>query len=82
MKKWNNPTIFKLGVDKTSTESDYIEICNWAGAEIFGLGNEEYADPNNKPANHPDWVWCKVHGRWHPKDHSGENAGNTVVPES
>ena len=57
-------------------------ICNWAGAEIFGLGNEEYADPNNKPANHPDWVWCKVHGRWHPKDHSGENAGNTVVPES
>lgn len=81
MKSWDNPTLFKLGIDKTRTESDYIEICNWDGADIFGLGNEEYTDPNNKPPHHPEWVWCKVHGRWHPKDHTTGDV-DTTLPES
>lgn len=70
MKKWESPIVSELGVEKTYVESDYITICNWDGAVNLGLGNEEYIDPNNKPAQHPDWVWCKVHGRWHPKDHT------------
>ena len=69
MKKWETPEVSNLSLDKTNTVSDYIAICNWDGAVTLGLGNEEYTDPNNKPIQHPDWVWCKVHNRWHPKDH-------------
>ena len=34
------------------------------------LGND-YKDPNKNPDQHLDWVWCQVHNRWHPKDHTG-----------
>lgn len=71
-KLWSNAEVVELGIDKTFVVSDYIYTCNWNGAEVLGLGNEEYTDPNKKPAQHPDWVWCKVHNRWHPKDHTGE----------
>ena len=73
MKKWGNPILSELGIDKTFVVSDYTTICNWdGGAENLGLGNEDYTDEKNKPTLHPDWVWCKVHGRWHPKDHGND----------
>ena len=72
MKKWENAVVLELGIDETFAVSDYITICNWDGAETLGLGNEEYRDPNNKPSQHPTWVWCHVHNRWHPKDHGGD----------
>ena len=40
----------------------------------LGLGNEEYTDPNVQPAQHPDWVWCYKHNRWHPKNHGNNNS--------
>ena len=70
MKKWETPMLVDLAVSGTEVVSDYITTCNWDGAVNLGLGNEEYTDPNNKPAQLPDWVWCQVHSRWHPKDHS------------
>lgn len=73
MKKWENPNVLQLNLQETFVESDYITICNWTGFTTYGQGNEEYTDPNNKPAQHPDWVWCNVHKRWHPKDHSKES---------
>ena len=65
MKKWIEPNILKLGIENT-----YDEFCNWidTGATL-GLGNEDYTDPNNKPAGHEDWVWCNKHNRWHEKNH-------------
>lgn len=48
-------------------------MCNWDSAVSLGIGNEEYTDQNNKPEEHPDWVWCYMHKRWHPKDHSNDN---------
>ncbi len=68
MKKWENPNLLELGVKLTNEL--YITECYWNGAESLGVGNEDYTDPNNKPEQHPDWVWCNVHGRWHPKDHT------------
>lgn len=53
-----------------STNELYVDECNWDGAETVEAGNGDYTDPNNKPAQHPTWVWCKVHNRWHPKDHT------------
>ncbi|GIM27395.1 hypothetical protein CPJCM30710_00610 [Clostridium polyendosporum] len=54
MKKWSDPQIWQLGIENTA-----------------GIGNEEYPDPNNPPTTqHPDWVWCFKHARWHPKNHS------------
>ena len=76
MKKWETPMLVDLAVSGTEVVSDYITTCNWDGAVNLGLGNEEYTDPNNKPEQHPTLVWCQVHGRWHPKDHSNDN-GNT-----
>lgn len=73
MKEWKKPSISNINISKTREESDYINICNWDGAVSLGLGNEEYTDPNNKPEEHPDWVWCYKHKRWHPKDHSKDN---------
>ena len=72
MKKWETPEVSNLSLDKTAVESDYVTVCNWNEAQTLGLGNEEYRDPNNKPANHKNWVWCAVHGQWHPKVHTGE----------
>ena len=71
MKKWEKPELCNLNFNETNTQSDYITVCNWDEAVWFakGNGNEEYRDPNNKPAQHPDWVWCHLHNRWHPKDH-------------
>ena len=71
MKKWESPIVSELGIDKTFAISNYITECYWNGAETLGLGNEDYTDPNKKPSKHPDWVWCKVHNRWHPEDHTG-----------
>lgn len=74
MKKWANPSILELSLKKTYSISDYITTCNWNGIVAYGNdngnSNEEYTDPNTKPVNHPDWVWCNLHLRWHPKDHS------------
>lgn len=42
--------------------------------KINGLGNEDYTDPNKKPAQHPDWVWCNKHNRWHPKNHGSNDS--------
>ena len=70
MKKWQEPEISNLKFNETKTQSDYITICNWNGNMTFGVGNGDYTDPNNKPEQHPNWVWCQVHSRWHPKDHS------------
>lgn len=76
MKKWESPIVSELGIDKTFVSlgtSDYITICNWdGGSETLGIGNEDYTDPNKKPSQHPDWVWCHLHNRWHPKDHTVE----------
>ena len=75
MKKWESPIVSELGIDKTFVSlgpSDYIKICNWDGVTGYGVGNEDYTDPNKKPSQHPDWVWCHLHNRWHPKDHTGE----------
>ena len=58
MKEWKQPSIISIDICETMEASDYINICN-----------EEYTDPNKKPEQHPDWVWCHVHNRWHPKDH-------------
>lgn len=71
MRKWDNPNIINLNVNQTNTESDYITVCNWVDNEIVNLrgGKEDYTNPNNKPTQHPDWVWCHKHNRWHPKDH-------------
>lgn len=72
MKQWENPAVFELGIEKTNVVSDYIITCNWNGIMTLGTGNEEYTDPNTRPEKHPTWVWCEVHSRWHPKDHTGE----------
>lgn len=69
MKEWKKPSIISIDICETMEESNYINICNWNGIEVFGNGNGEYNDPNKKPEQHPTWVWCKVHGRWHPMDH-------------
>ena len=72
MKNWQEPEMCNLNFNETNTQSDYITLCNWNETDWFAKenGNEDYRDPNNKPAQHPNWVWCKVHGRWHPKDHT------------
>ena len=72
MKKWESPIISELGIDKTFVVSDYIANCNWDGVTGYGVGNEDYTDPTKPPSKHPDLVWCQVHNRWHPKDHTGE----------
>lgn len=64
MKKWEKPQVKNLLFSNT----EYDEDCTWQ-PELFGVGNEEYTDPNNQPAQHPDWVWCTKHNRWHPKNH-------------
>ena len=70
MKKWETPELTNLSLSKTAEESDYVTVCNWNGPVTLGLGNEEYKDKENPPTEqHPDWVWCEVHKRWHPKDH-------------
>ena len=71
MKKWENAVVLELGIDKTFA-IEYVDYCNWQGPVTAGVGNEDYTNPNNKPSQHPTWVWCHVHNRWHPKDHSGD----------
>lgn len=75
MKKWEKAVVLELGIDKTFDTFDrgqeYVDWCDWNEAENLGLGNEDYTDPNNQPAQHPDWVWCTKHNRWHPKNHGG-----------
>lgn len=70
MKTWQTPKFSSLSTSETEFQSDYLNICNWNEIEEYGVGNEEYTDPNNKPLKHPDWIWCQVHRRWHPKDHA------------
>lgn len=67
MKKWEIPALTNLSVSSTEEVSDYVTICNWDGSVL--LDNEDYTDPNKKPSQHPTWVWCHLHNRWHPKDH-------------
>ena len=76
MKKWESPIVSELGIDKTFA-IEYVDYCNWVPIEFAGVGNEDYTDPNKKPSQHPTWVWCHLHNRWHPKDHgNGNNNGN------
>ena len=72
-KEWSTPELRDLSVDLTSA-IEYVDYCTWNGAETLGLGNEEYTDPNVQPAQHPDWVWCYKHNRWHPKNHGNNNS--------
>lgn len=74
MKKWTNPEVMELGIDSTNQESDYVTFCNWDGAITVGVGNEDYTNPNERPSQHPTWVWCHVHNRWHPKDHGNNTS--------
>lgn len=71
MKKWETPEVSNLSLDKTNEESNYETVCTWNDG-IMTIKNE-YKDPNNKPTQHPDWVWCKVHKQWHPKVHNNKN---------
>lgn len=82
MKIWDKPQILNLSIESTYTL--YENECNWNEAVNLGLGNEDYTNPNKKPAQHPDWVWCKLHGRWHPKDHTeyGSESGSGSGSES
>ena len=41
---------------------------------MAGISNEDYTDQNKKPSQHPTWVWCHVHNRWHPKDHGANDS--------
>ena len=68
MKKWETPEVSNLLLDKTAV-TPYVDYCNWVPVDLTGVGNEDYTDPNKQPSKHPDWVWCHVHNRWHPKDH-------------
>ena len=72
MKKWESPIISELGIDKTFV-TDYITSCDWNEVEI--CSSDKYTDPNKKPSQHPTWVWCQVHNRWHPKNHKDEING-------
>lgn len=72
-KEWSTPELRDLSVDLTKT-IEYVDYCTWNEAETLGLGNEEYTDPTQKPVNHPDWVWCYKHNRWHPKNHGNNNS--------
>ena len=67
-KEWSTPELRDLSVDLTNA-IEYVDYCNWVPTEMVGVGNEDYTDPNKKPSKHPDWVWCHLHNRWHPKDH-------------
>ena len=78
MKKWETPEVSNLLLDKT-VATLYVDYCNWVEVELTGVGNEDYTDPNKKPSQHPTWVWCEVHKRWHPKDHG---AGGGFVTQS
>ena len=79
MKKWETPEVSNLLLDKTAA-IPYVDYCNWVGADLAGVGNEDYTNPNEKPAQHPTWVWCHVHDRWHPKDHGTEDNGTEDTP--
>ena len=76
MKKWETPEVSNLLLDKTAT-IEYVDYCNWVAIDTFGTGNEDYTDPNKKPSQHPTWVWCHVHNRWHPKNHGPSEGGVT-----
>lgn len=72
-KEFVKPELRDLSVNLTK-DIEYVDYCNWVGIEVIGLGNEDYTDPNKKPAQHPTWVWCHVHNRWHPKDHGANDS--------
>lgn len=77
MKKWETPEVSNLSLDKTANEMgnqgiEYVDYCNFnvnIDVALTGVGKEDYTDPNKKPSQHPTWVWCHIHNRWHPKDH-------------
>ena len=79
MKKWETPEVSNLLLDKTAnTRVEHVDYCNWVGVDLAGVGNEDYTDPNKKPSQHPTWVWCNLHNRWHPKDHGGDDTSVTT----
>ena len=67
MKKWENPIISELGIDKTF-ETLYVDYCDWEESVTFE-NNKDYTDPTKQPADHADWEWCFKHNRWHEKNH-------------
>ena len=72
-KEWGMPELRDLSVDLTNA-IEYVDYCNWVPTEMTGVCNEDYTDPNKKPSQHPTWVWCHVHNRWHPKDHGASDS--------
>ena len=72
-KEFVKPELRDLSVNLTN-DIEYVDYCNWVGIEVIGLGNEDYTDPNKKPTQHSDWVWCNKHNRWHPKNHGSNDS--------
>ena len=72
-KEWSTPELRDLLVNLTNT-IEYVDYCNWVATEMAGVGNEDYTDQNKKPSQHPTWVWCNLHKRWHPKDHGANDS--------
>ena len=71
-KEWSTPELRDLSVDLTRA-TEYVDYCNWNGPVTLE-NNEDYTNPNIKPSDHPNWVWCTVHNRWHPKNHGSDNS--------
>ncbi|HAR84141.1 MAG TPA: hypothetical protein DCR69_00260 [Clostridium sp.] len=66
--EWKKPILSQLAASDTN-ETEYIDFCNWQEPMSIKFNNEDYTNPNIQPADHPDWVWCYKHNRWHPKNH-------------
>ena len=72
-KEFVKPELRDLSVNLTN-DIEYVDYCNWVATEMAGIGNEDYTDQNKKPSQHPTWVWCHVHNRWHLKDHGANDS--------
>ena len=77
-KEFVKPELRDLSVNLTN-DIEYVDYCNWVATEMAGISNEDYTDQNKKPSQHPTWVWCHVHNRWHPKD---QGANDSIVSGS
>ena len=66
-KEWKVPELKDLSVIATNQE-EYVDFCTWVDSgvdEVTGVGYKK-----------PELVWCKVHNKWHPKDHGNGNGNN------
>ena len=72
-KEFVKPELRDLSVNLTN-DIEYVDYCKWVSTEMARIGNEDYTDQNKTPSQHPTWVWCHVHNRWHPKDHGANDS--------